>query len=102
MVHEDLRPRDRRARQKLHAAWISESNKPGVPLASGIPHTAPMKSTGTLSRFEAIGCRLPHAFLRMAGILWTHSEHYVVSDEWFPMERIEPFGVVDFGLGDIT
>jgi hypothetical protein len=39
---------------------------------------------------------------RMAGILWTHSEHYVVSDEWFPLERIEPFGVVDFGLGDIT
>lgn len=40
--------------------------------------------------------------LRMAGILWTHSEHYVVSDEWFPLERIELLGVVDFGLGDIT
>jgi hypothetical protein len=25
-----------------------------------------------------------------------------LSDEWFPLERIEPFGVVDFGLGDIT
>ena len=46
-------PRARRARQKLQAAWMTESNRPGRPLPSWRPMTVGMTMAGTSARCSA-------------------------------------------------
>ena len=53
MTHVVPRPLARKARQKLHAAWMIESNKPGRPLPSWRPMIVGMTIAGTSARCSA-------------------------------------------------
>ena len=53
VTHVVPSPRARRARQKLQAAWITESNRPGRPLPSWRPMTVGMTMAGTSARCSA-------------------------------------------------
>ena len=46
-------PRARSARQKLHAAWMTESNRPGRPLPSWRPMMVGTTMAGTSARCSA-------------------------------------------------
>src|SRR5438045_3776625 len=50
VVQAEPRPRDRSARQKLQAAWITESNRPRRPLPSWVPQIVGMTMAGRLLR----------------------------------------------------
>ena len=56
VTHVVPRPRARSARQKLHAAWITESNRPGRPLPSWRPWIVGMTIAGTSARCSARYC----------------------------------------------
>ena len=53
VTHVVPRPRARSARQKLQAAWITESNRPGRPLPSWRPMIVGMTIAGTSARCSA-------------------------------------------------
>ena len=56
VTHVVPRPLARNARQKLHAAWMTESNKPGRPLPSWRPMIVGMTIAGTSARCSARYC----------------------------------------------
>ena len=53
MVQAVPSPRARAARQKLHPAWMEESNRLGRPLPSWMPQMPRITSAGACSRFPA-------------------------------------------------
>ena len=53
VIHVVPRPRARSARQKLHAAWMTESNRPGRPLPSWRPMIVGTTMAGTSARCSA-------------------------------------------------
>ena len=53
VTHDVPRPRARRATQKLQAAWITESNRPGLPLPSCRPMIVTKTRAGTSARCAA-------------------------------------------------
>ena len=50
VVHAVPNPLARRATQKLHPLWMTESNKPGAPLPSWRPTMVGMTITGTSAK----------------------------------------------------
>jgi hypothetical protein len=78
VTQDEPRPRARRATQKLHAAWMTESNRPGRPLPSCRPMIVTMTSAGTSARCAArkaadaitfsCGCPVPASRSALAAI----------------------------------